>query len=274
MRAIALALALCAPARATNFTLSVSTSGPVTPLAIVTSTPSGIVCPGSCSASFVAGTTVTLGAVWPSTQAFAGWSGQRACRSNQPGCVLLMDTNRSIGAKFNPFLAVALAGTGLGTVTASSQPATSYATGGTQQYAYQKGSVVVLTEHADSSSTFAGWLGDGGCSSASTCTVTLNGYEVVTASFTLAGPSTVTVSVVGGGSVTSSPPGIACPGTCSHSFANGATVSFTTAAAAGFRFAGWSNGGCSTNLPCSIHVNSAQQGLGGSASPSAYFYQP
>lgn len=263
---------LASPARAVNFTLSVSTAGPATPLVVVTSTPGGIVCPGTCSASFVAGTTVALGAVWPSTVAFAGWTGLPGCRSNQQECDLVLSANTSVAAAFDPLLAVSLAGTGLGSVTASSQPVTSYATGGSQQYAYPKGSVVVLREVADSSSTFAGWIGDGGCSSASTCTVTLSGYEAVVASFTLVGPSTVAVSVVGGGTVTSSPPGIACPGTCSATFAYGTAVAFTTAAAAGFRFSGWSNGGCSTNLPCSVHANSAQQGLGGAGSPAAYFF--
>lgn len=274
MRALLLALALCAPARAVNFTLSVSTSGPVTPLVVVTSTPSGIVCPGTCSASFLSGSTITLGAVWPSTEAFAGWTGVRGCLSNQPQCGLTLTANTSVAAKFNPMLGVSLAGTGLGSVTLSSQPATSYATGGAQQYIYPKGSVVVLRRVVDSSSTFAGWIGDGGCSSASTCTVTLNGYETIVASFTAVGPSTMTVNVVGGGTVTSSPVGITCPGTCSHAFTLGTVVTLTTAAASGYRFGGWSNGGCSTNLTCKPTVNSAQQGLGGSASPSAYFFKP
>ena len=49
------ALLLAARAGATTATLTISTAGPVTPLTVITSTPSGIVCPGACTAAFSTG---------------------------------------------------------------------------------------------------------------------------------------------------------------------------------------------------------------------------
>jgi len=55
----------------------------------------------------------------------------------------------------------------------------------------------------------------------------------------------------GDGTVTSSPVGIDCGGTCSGQFEEGTTVSLNAAAAPGSVFAGWS-GGCSGTGPCSV----------------------
>ena len=55
----------------------------------------------------------------------------------------------------------------------------------------------------------------------------------------------------GDGTVTSTPVGIDCGGTCSGQFEEGTTVSLNAAAAPGSVFAGWS-GGCSGTGPCSV----------------------
>ena len=67
---------------------------------------------------------------------------------------------------------------------------------------------------------------------------------------------TVTVQKQGNGSgtVTSSPAGIDCGGTCSGQFQQGVTVSLNAAAAPGSAFAGWS-GACSGTGPCSVTNN-------------------
>jgi chitodextrinase len=83
----------------------------------------------------------------------------------------------------------------------------------------------------------------------------LSGYSN-TASAT---PPRFTLSVsragAGAGSVTSSPPGIACGGTCSASFPGGATVALTATAASGSAFAGWS-GACSGTGTCTVVLGS------------------
>jgi sugar lactone lactonase YvrE len=69
---------------------------------------------------------------------------------------------------------------------------------------------------------------------------------------------TLTVTVSGsGGTVTSSPAGIACPGTCSAVFALGTKVTLSASAALGFKFMGWS-GACSGTGSCVVTMSSAQ----------------
>ena len=68
---------------------------------------------------------------------------------------------------------------------------------------------------------FTRWTGD--CSGVDACTVTMDGARNVTAVFVRA-PATVRVTVSGRGSVTSRPGGIACPGTCGHTYPAGTTV--------------------------------------------------
>ena len=76
-------------------TLSVDVAGPAT----VTSTPSGIDCPGTCSASFSAGTLVALRSSAPSGYG-TYWEGGGTCdvRSYVPTCLLVLDTSTSVSA--------------------------------------------------------------------------------------------------------------------------------------------------------------------------------
>ncbi len=72
-----------------------------------------------------------------------------------------------------------------------------------------------------------------------------------------AATSTLTVSTAGSGNgtVTSSPGGINCGGTCSASFNNGTGITLTAAAAGGSSFTGWSGGGCSGTGTCNLTLN-------------------
>ena len=66
----------------------------------VTSAPSGLTCPGSCSAAFAAGTVVTLTAVGGTDQnTFVGWSG--AC-SGTGACIVTMNSNQTVGTTWTP----------------------------------------------------------------------------------------------------------------------------------------------------------------------------
>ncbi len=60
----------------------------------------------------------------------------------------------------------------------------------------------------------------------------------------------------GSGSVSSSPSGIACPGTCSYSYEPGTAVMLTATPRTGSRFAGWEGSGCSGTGTCQITANS------------------
>jgi hypothetical protein len=71
-------------------------------------------------------------------------------------------------------------------------------------------------------------------------------------------PSTLTVSVAGSGSVTSSPNGMLCTsGTCSVSYETGRTVTLIANASKRWRFAGWS-GACSGTGECVVQLSGDQ----------------
>jgi endoglucanase len=68
---------------------------------------------------------------------------------------------------------------------------------------------------------------------------------------------TVTKAGTGSGTVTSSPTGISCGGTCLKNFASGASVTLTPAAASGSTFAGWS-GACTGTGNCVLSMSASR----------------
>jgi Tol biopolymer transport system component len=112
---------------------------------------------------------------------------------------------------------------------------------------FPSGTVVTLTATALPGFQFVRWLGD--CTG-STCVLTMTGNRAVTAEFQTAPPGTfqLAVAVSGNGSVSSSPPGIACPGDCTQVFSSGTTVTLTPTPAAGHSFSGWSGPGCGSTV--------------------------
>jgi len=80
----------------TNFTLTVKLAG--TGSGTVTSTPAGISCKPTCSASFASGTKVKLTLSAAKGSYFAGWSG--ACKGTS-ACTITMNSNLSATATFN-----------------------------------------------------------------------------------------------------------------------------------------------------------------------------
>jgi hypothetical protein len=64
----------------------------------VTSTPAGIQCPGTCSASFAETTDVTLEAKYGHGSAFGGWTGD--CDPDAPRCEFTVDRDASAAATF------------------------------------------------------------------------------------------------------------------------------------------------------------------------------
>lgn len=83
-------------APATTFQLSVQLAG--TSTGTVTSSPAGISCAPTCSASFSSGTSVKLTATPGKGTFFAGWSG--ACKGTGT-CTVTMNANQSVTATFN-----------------------------------------------------------------------------------------------------------------------------------------------------------------------------
>jgi hypothetical protein len=158
----------------------------------VSSSPSGISCGSTCSASFTTGTVVTLTATPASGSTFSGWSGG-GC-SGTGTCTVTMSSAQAVKATFstatvpNHTLSVTRAGGGTGAV--SSSPS-GISCGTACSGSFTAGTVVALTATPASGSTFAGWSG-GGCSGTGTCNVTMSSDESVTATFaqvTAAAPS-------------------------------------------------------------------------------------
>ena len=118
---------------------------------------------------------------------FVGWTGSGGCGGSNSTCNLTLTANQQVTATFNvtqsnPTLTVTLPGPGSGSV--SSNPA-GISCPTTCSASFKGGTQVTLTETPVSGSYFAGWSG-GGCSgSNSTCVLTLNASEQVTATFTL-----------------------------------------------------------------------------------------
>jgi phospholipase C len=238
-----------------NPVLSVSLGGSGT--GTVTSSPAGIDCGTTCSASFTSGTQVILTATPGAGSAFGGWGG--ACSGTSPTCELTLSASQKVTASFTPqaqpLLSVSLSGTG----TVASSPA-GINCPQTCSASFALGTQVTLTETPGANYIFAGW--GGACSGTnSTCTVTLSASKQVTAAFTPQGEPvlSVTLAGTGTGTVTSSPAGISCQPTCSAGFPSGTQVTLTETAGTNSTFAGW-GGACSgTNSTCVLTLTANQQ---------------
>ena len=116
---------------------------------------------------------------------------------------------------------------------------------------------VTLTATPSGSAVFAGW--SGACTGTSTtCTLTMNGPKLVTASFSNKPMLTVTKAGSGGGTVTSSPAGIDCGSDCSEPYNQGTTVTLTASPNPSSSFAGWSGGGCTGTGSCVVTMDASK----------------
>ena len=153
----------------------------------VTSSPLGITCGPTCTATFNESTPVDLTATPAPGSFFTGWSDDGAiCGSANP-CRVTMSQALTVTAKFEATvssfpLTVVKAGTGSGTVTSS--PA-GIDCGSTCSVSFPKGTGVTLTATAATGSTFTGWSGEG-CGGTGTCTVIMDQARAVTADFSAA----------------------------------------------------------------------------------------
>ncbi len=242
-----------------TYTLTFTASGPGT----VTSTPSGVSCVGaSCSASFTAGTVVTL-TPSPATNPKV-WSG--ACASAGATCTVTMSANQTAGATFTPLYAATLSVTGSGTVTSSSGGISCPGTCNSGSV-IPAGTVVTLTATPSTGFLVTGWTGacatSGTVGTTGTCSVTMNASQPAGAIFTRV--HAAIFSVVGSGTVTSSSGGISCPGTCNSGavIPVGTVVTFTANPSAGYLVTGWtgacaSSGTVGATGTCSVTMNTDQ----------------
>ena len=162
-----------------NAVLAVTNTG--TGNGTVTSSPVGINCGATCSASYAPDTSVTLTAMPSTGSSFASWSG--ACSGGNTVCTVNMDNTQSVTAMFVPttyLLTVNEVGTGSGSVT-SSPAGINQCASTTCITSFSTGANVTLTATPNSGSTFTGWSGS--CSGGGACTVSMNAATSVTATF-------------------------------------------------------------------------------------------
>jgi len=221
----------------------------------------GIDCGDVCSVEVDHGTMLMPTATPAPSSIFSGWEG---CTTTDPECVVVVTGETTIRASFAlapRALAVALDGSGEGTVT--SDPA-GIDCGTDCDEAYLHGDEVTLTAAPDSdTSRFLRWTGD--CSGASaTCTVTMDQDRQAVAEFALL-PRGLTVDVLGNGAgtVTSAPAGVRCGNgatDCDETFDHGTMVTLTASPVrASSFFAGWGGDGCSSAAStCTVEMDRAR----------------
>jgi hypothetical protein len=263
------------------YTLSVSTAGEGA--GAVRSSPAGIDCGTSCSASYGLYTAVTLTASASAGSSFTGWSG--ACSGAKPTCTVAMAAARQVTATFQPGtwypLDVLVSESGIcnpppgclpgstcialcygGNAVTSSPAGIGCGNGGACSAAYASGTSVVLTETPyNAQNLFAGWVGACGGSTARTCTVPMSQAQSVTARFLGTNNYALHVSTAGtgAGKVTGWNGAVDCGTVCNVPFTSGSSVTLTATATAGSTFAGWTGGGCSGTAPtCAVAMTSDQ----------------
>jgi alpha-tubulin suppressor-like RCC1 family protein len=188
--------------------LSISIAGNTYPLTVTTdgsgsgqvnSSPTGIVecsaAGGTCEASYVDGSTVTLTAQPAADSVFSGWSGGGCAGTGTCRVTLSADTNVTAIFDKRPLpapqslldtLAIKLAGDGVGSVR---DDMGSISCPSACSHDFANGTQVTLTATPSPGSRFSGWSG-GGCSGTGACRLMIGADTTVTASFTKTrGPS-------------------------------------------------------------------------------------
>jgi hypothetical protein len=254
LAAVAL-IALPAAAHAATVTIQTDPSGRVT------SQPAGIDCPGTCTATFAQGATLTA----QPAQGYAfGDPGDHGAPGNKDGwitspedtcaiapgqpqvCTLAGNADSEITAHFRPAAQLDVVPSGRGSVTATipaagageqaSQTCDGDPRGGVScEYTYLPGRDVTLVASPDTNegpSSFVRWS-DERCPAGPVCTLTMDAArQSIVALFT---PQRVSVRVRGTGRVTSTPAGLDCQGDpdadteCSADFPIGTDVSLAAA---------------------------------------------
>jgi RHS repeat-associated protein/uncharacterized repeat protein (TIGR02543 family) len=279
------------PSKAAHKTAVLKVTQAGTGEATVTSLPSGIDCGDTCRAEFNRNSQITLTATAAAGSAFQRWGG--ACHGTASTCTVTLKEAQNVTAisdRLPITLNVSKTGNGSGTVTSSpagidcgSVCSASFPQklAAHQNPEFRKEGkageddpqrkdddederhgkptvFVTLTATPAIGSTFDGWMG--ACTgSASTCTVTMDQSQTVTARFTLI-PETLTTTKTGNGAgtIASLQTGIDCGATCSALYDWGTSVTLAAIPATGSTFTGWSGACMGTETTCTVTMDQLQ----------------
>jgi hypothetical protein len=216
--------------------------------------PSGINCPGTCSAEFEHNTPVKLVGAPGTGGKPATWSGcDNVNVLNE--CEVTMNGAKSVTATFtlekHP-LNVTVEGGGSGTVSGPG----GINCPGACSAEFDHNTPVTLVGHPSAGSKVT-WTGCDHVNASSECEVTMSAAKNVTATFALE-KHKLTVSVNGNGSVTG-PGGINCPGACSAEFDHGTPVKLVGHPGANTNPATWSGcGNVNASGECEVTISEAK----------------
>jgi hypothetical protein len=180
--------------------------------------------------------------------------------------VVVLDSDTAVVAGYVRRVAVSADAGADGSVEASA-PGAQFGVCSTGGCEVNPGDDVTLTASPDPGFMFEQWTGDcSGTNPVFTFSAIVSPDKVCHASFVPLPNVLLTVNYSGDGigTVTSSPAGVNCPGTCSASFQQGTVVTLSAVPADGVTFAGWS-GPCSGTGTCTFT-------LGGPTTATAAFF--
>ncbi|MCA9555163.1 MAG: hypothetical protein KC933_34345, partial [Myxococcales bacterium] len=204
----------------------------------------------SCAAAYAQGTMLTLTANPASGFAVGpnSWTGCTPRAGNPLLCDVAMDNPRQVSLQFGRSLDLQVAGQG----TVTSAP-TGIDCGADCAEVFPDGATVTLTATPQGGQAFDAWTGCTPGGNPSVCTVTMNDNKQVTAAFGYA----IAVTVDGGGTVTSNPGSINCPGTCREVVAGGTTVTLTATPDAQWAFLQWTGCPSASGNRCTVAANTS-----------------
>ncbi len=162
----------------------------------------------------------------------------------------------AIDVKLHYELSVNKTGSGSGTVVSNPSGINC---GSTCSEFFDENTDVTLTAIPDPDNAFVQWTGDcSGCGSNTICTITMDSTKICFAQFEPIYTLSIVKTGTGDGTVTSSPTGINCGGTCSADYVNGTMVTLDATVSGSNAFFGWSGdcSSCGNNPVCTIDINS------------------
>lgn len=178
----------------------------------VTSSPSGIICPGDCNEAFEPRTVVTLTATPAAGSDFDHWSG--SCSGTARSCTLITDQASNVTAHFVNRRALTIVPTGTGHGRFVSSPA-GLDCGTVCTAQFEPFATVTLTFQPNNDTYLTSWNRQGCVPYIYTCVVTMATDHVLTPTFALKPVLTVIHAGPGQGTIRSEPAGIVCEPTCS-----------------------------------------------------------